>query len=123
MPTFMVVGSRLASPVLPQPRKEKSLGGNVVESLALFSQFFWCVFLHFDSTPISIAFAITRAAPKPSLRLGENLPDRVPDALQEAVPLGEAVDGVVALALGTDKAGQRVDVVLARNRAAVLVDL
>ena len=47
---------------------------------------------------------------------------RVPDVLEEAVPLGEAVHAVVALAHRAHEAAERVDLVLA-GVAAVLVDL
>ena len=47
---------------------------------------------------------------------------RVPDVLEEAVPLGEAVHAVVALAHGADKAAKSVDLVLA-SVTAVLVNL
>ena len=46
-----------------------------------------------------------------------------PDALEEAVPLGEAVHGVVALGHGTNETGESVDVVLAGDLTAVLVNL
>lgn len=46
-----------------------------------------------------------------------------PDALEEAVTLGQAVEGVVALAHGTDETAEGVDVVLAGDGTAVLVDL
>jgi hypothetical protein len=46
-----------------------------------------------------------------------------PDALEETVALGQAVDGVVALAHGTDEAAEGVDVVLSGDGAAVLIDL
>jgi hypothetical protein len=49
-------------------------------------------------------------------------PARAPDVLEEAVALREAVQRVVALAHGADKAAQRVRLVLARV-PAVLVDL
>lgn len=45
-----------------------------------------------------------------------------PDVLEVAVTLGEAVEGVVALATGTDEAAQSVGLVLA-GVAAVLVNL
>ena len=47
---------------------------------------------------------------------------RVPDVLEEAVPLGEAVHAVVALAHGADEAAKSVDLVLA-SVTAVLVNL
>lgn len=46
-----------------------------------------------------------------------------PDALEETVALSQAVDGVVALAHGTDEAAESVDVVLSGDGAAVLIDL
>ena len=46
-----------------------------------------------------------------------------PDVLEEAVALGEAVEGVVALTHGADEAAEGVDVVVAGDGAAVLVDL
>jgi hypothetical protein len=46
-----------------------------------------------------------------------------PDVLDDAVPLGEAVHGVVGLAHGADEAAEGVGVVLAGDGAAVLVDL
>lgn len=52
-----------------------------------------------------------------------NLPLGAPDVLEEAVALGQAVEGVVALTHGADKAGQRVDDVLTLDGATVLVDL
>lgn len=52
-----------------------------------------------------------------------NLPLGAPDALEEAVPLGEPVQRIVALAHGADEAGQGVDDVLALDGPAVLVDL
>jgi hypothetical protein len=52
-----------------------------------------------------------------------NLPLGAPDVLEEAVALGEAVQSIVALAHGTDEAGQSIDDVLALDGAAVLVDL
>lgn len=47
----------------------------------------------------------------------------VPDVLEEAVPLREPVEGVVALADGSDEAAEGVDDVLAGDGAAVLVNL
>jgi hypothetical protein len=46
-----------------------------------------------------------------------------PDVLEETVTLGEAVYGVVALAHGTDETAEGVDVVLAGDGTAVLVNL
>jgi hypothetical protein len=47
---------------------------------------------------------------------------RAPDTLEEAVLLGEPVDGVVALAHGADEAAEGVDLVVA-GVATVLIDL
>ena len=61
--------------------------------------------------------------PVPKISHNANLVSaRVPDTLEEAVPLGEAVDAVVALAHCAHEAAKRVDLVLA-GVAAVLVDL
>ncbi|KAI6769520.1 hypothetical protein HG530_004149 [Fusarium avenaceum] len=46
-----------------------------------------------------------------------------PDALDEAVALGQSVEGVVALAHGSDETAEGVDVVLALDSTAVLVNL
>lgn len=46
-----------------------------------------------------------------------------PDVLEETVPLREPVEGVVALADGSDEAAEGVDDVLAGDGAAVLVNL
>lgn len=46
-----------------------------------------------------------------------------PDVLEETVTLSEAVHGVVALAHGTDETAEGVDVVLAGDGTAVLVNL
>lgn len=46
-----------------------------------------------------------------------------PDALQQTVTLGEAVHGVVGLAHGTDETAEGIDVVLAGDGTAVLVNL
>lgn len=46
-----------------------------------------------------------------------------PDALDEAVALGQSVEGVVALAHGSDETAEGVDVVLALDGTAVLVNL
>lgn len=46
-----------------------------------------------------------------------------PDALEETVTLSKAVHGIVGLAHGADEAAEGVDVVLAGDSAAVLVDL
>lgn len=46
-----------------------------------------------------------------------------PDALEETVTLSKAVHGIVGLAHGADEAAEGVDVVLAGDGAAVLVDL
>lgn len=45
-----------------------------------------------------------------------------PDILEETVALGESVQGVVALAHGTDEARESIDDVLTGNGPAVLVD-
>lgn len=52
-----------------------------------------------------------------------NLSLGAPDALHQAVALGEAVQGIVALAHGADEAAQSVDLVLAGDGTAVLVNL
>ena len=52
-----------------------------------------------------------------------NLPLGAPDVLEEAVALGEAVEGIVALTHGADETRQSVDDVLALDGTAVLVDL
>ena len=46
-----------------------------------------------------------------------------PDVLEETVPLSESVHGVVALGHGADETGKGVDVVLAGDLTAVLVNL
>lgn len=46
-----------------------------------------------------------------------------PDVLEEAVTLGQSVEGVVALAHSSDEAAEGVDVVLALDGTAVLVNL
>lgn len=46
-----------------------------------------------------------------------------PDVLEETIALGQAVQGIVALTHGTDEAAQSVDVVLAGDGTASLVDL
>lgn len=46
-----------------------------------------------------------------------------PDALDDAIALHKSVEGVVALAHGTDETAEGVDVVLALDLAAVLVNL
>jgi hypothetical protein len=51
------------------------------------------------------------------------LPLGRPDGLDETVALSQAVQGVVGLAHGADEAAQGVDVVLALDGTAVLVDL
>lgn len=53
----------------------------------------------------------------------QNLSLSAPDALDETVTLGQSVQGVVGLAHGADEAAEGVDVVLAGDSAAVLVDL
>ena len=61
--------------------------------------------------------AHTVMCPERALSLG------APDALEETVPLGEPVHGVVALGHGADETGEGVDVVLAGDLTAVLVNL
>lgn len=46
-----------------------------------------------------------------------------PDALEETIPLCQSVHGIVALGHGADESRQGVDVVLAGDLTAVLVDL
>ena len=46
-----------------------------------------------------------------------------PDALDEAVALGQSVHGIVGLAHGTDEAAEGVDVVLAGDGTAGLINL
>lgn len=46
-----------------------------------------------------------------------------PDALEEAITLRQSVEGVVALAHRSDEAAEGVDLVLALNSTAVLVNL
>lgn len=53
----------------------------------------------------------------PRLSLG------IPDALDEAITLAEAVHGVIGLAHGADETAEGVDVVLAGDGAAVLINL
>lgn len=52
-----------------------------------------------------------------------NLALGAPDVLEEPVALSKAVQRVVALAHGADKAGEGIDDVLALDGPAVLVDL
>lgn len=52
-----------------------------------------------------------------------NLSLTAPDVLQETIALCQAVDGIVALAHGTDETAEGIDVVLAGDCATVLVDL
>lgn len=52
-----------------------------------------------------------------------NLSLCAPNALDEAVTLGQSVQGIVRLAHGTDEAAEGVDVVLAGDGAARLVNL
>jgi len=52
-----------------------------------------------------------------------NLSLGAPDALHQTVALGEAVQGIVALAHGADEAAQSVDLILAGDGTAVLVNL
>lgn len=51
------------------------------------------------------------------------LSDGAPDVLDEAVALGQTVERIVALAHGPDKSAEGVDVVLALDGTAVLVNL
>jgi len=51
------------------------------------------------------------------------LPLGAPDALEEAIPLGQSVEGIVALTHCSDEATQGVDDVLALNGTTVLVNL
>ena len=67
--------------------------------------------------------AIRTHHPPSQLASCRNLPLGAPDVLEEAVALGEAVQGIVALAHGADETGQGVDDVLALDGPAVLVDL
>lgn len=53
----------------------------------------------------------------------EHLSLGAPDALEEAVSLGQSVHGVVALAHRSDETAEREDVVLALDGTAVLIDL
>lgn len=53
----------------------------------------------------------------PRLSLG------APDALDEAITLAETVHGVIRLAHGAHETAESVDVVLASNGAAVLINL
>ena len=53
----------------------------------------------------------------------EHLSLGAPDALEEAVSLGQAVEGVVALTHRSDETAEGVDLVLALDGTAVLVDL
>lgn len=46
-----------------------------------------------------------------------------PDALEETIPLCQSVQGIVALSHGANESGESVDVVLAGDLAAGLVDL
>ncbi|KAI9172206.1 hypothetical protein HJFPF1_01699 [Paramyrothecium foliicola] len=57
------------------------------------------------------------------LTLSQCLSLGAPDALDQAVALGQAVHGIVALAHRSHEAAEGVDVVLAGNGAAVLVNL
>ena len=68
-------------------------------------------------------WAIRTHHPPSQLSSCRNLPLGAPDVLEEAVALGEAVQGIVALTHGADEAGQGVDDVLALDGTAVLVDL
>jgi len=51
------------------------------------------------------------------------LSDGAPDVLDEAVALSKAVQGIVALAHGPNESAEGIDVVLALDGTAVLVDL
>ena len=62
-----------------------------------------------------------RPSPNPSEAAG--LSDRVPDALEEAIALCQSVQRIVALAHRSHEAAEGVDVVLALDGTAVLVDL
>ena len=53
----------------------------------------------------------------PDLSLG------APDALEEAISLGQSVQGVIALTHRSDETAEGVDVVLALDSTAVLVNL
>jgi hypothetical protein len=57
----------------------------------------------------------------PQLHMPSPLPRSTPDTLEEAVPLCEPVDAVVALAHGAYEAAERICLVLARV-ATVLID-
>lgn len=59
----------------------------------------------------------------PTLLDFSNLSLGGPDALDETVTLGQAVEGVVGLTHGTDEAAEGVDVVLAGDGTAGLVNL
>jgi hypothetical protein len=62
--------------------------------------------------------------PKPHLLYhAHRLSDGVPDVLDEAVALGETVESIVALAHGPNETAQGIDVVLALDGTAVLVNL
>lgn len=54
---------------------------------------------------------------------GKDLSLSAPDALDETVALGQSVQRVVGLAHGADEAAEGIDVVLAGDGAAVLVNL
>lgn len=64
----------------------------------------------------------SRTSAGPAYPAAHALPRRAPDALEEAVPLGEPVHRVVRLAHGAHEAAEGICLVLARV-AAVLVDL
>jgi hypothetical protein len=76
-----------------------------------------------ESEGASIPRTSHSIVPVPKISHNANLVSaRVPDTLEETVPLGEAVDAVVALAHCAHEAAKRVDLVLA-GVAAVLVNL
>lgn len=72
-----------------------------------------------SSRPSQVVFSAGKEIPLTA----QHLSLAAPDALQQAVPLRQAVHRVVALAHRSHEAAQGVDVVLAGNGAAVLVDL
>lgn len=73
---------------------------------------FWAPFCVFRSFRTSSIFSNV-----------QNLSLSAPDALNETISLGQSVQGVIGLAHGTDKAAEGIDVVLAGDSTAVLVDL
>lgn len=54
---------------------------------------------------------------------GENLSLGTPDVLQEAIPLCQAIHGIVALAHSAHEAAEGIHLVLARDGTAILVNL